>query len=98
MKIIGKTQEGFILDASRDELANLLGFYGNYASGCPDWKLGMDIQVSKLYERIHTMRKSEASLADCAKSLRNLADLLEPIDRLVTAALKDPEVPNDAKA
>lgn len=89
MKIIGKTRHGFIVEASETEVANILGFYGPYyPSGCPKLEVGNEIKVSDLYERLHAMRKSEVTLADCRKSLRSLADLIDPIDNLIEAALK----------
>ena len=30
MKIIGKTEDGYIIEASQDEVANLIGYYSKY--------------------------------------------------------------------
>ena len=96
MKIIGKRRDGFIVQASESEIANILGYYGSYPSaGCPKLEVGIEIEVSALYNRLNAMRKSEETLADCRKSLRSLADLIDPIDNLIKAAVQvEEEKPN----
>ena len=40
MKILGKTKDGFIMEASLTEVANLLGFYSEYADKFPKIVVG----------------------------------------------------------
>jgi hypothetical protein len=94
MKIIGRSVEGYLLEATKEELANLVGVQ-SWQRDCPDFRPGMTIMVCELFKRLDAMRKSEETLKSCADSLRNLADLLGPVDTLIKGALKEPEVANE---
>jgi hypothetical protein len=49
----------------------------------------MTLEVSALYNRLYTMRKSEETLSECGTALRSLAELMEPVDKLIKAALQE---------
>lgn len=46
MKIIGKTQNGFILDASNDEIALLMGFRRTYDDGFKQLNVGIGTEMN----------------------------------------------------
>ena len=55
MKILGKTNKGVVADISMTELANLLGFYSEYADEMRTsamqrrFDVGSEVDVSRLY-------------------------------------------------
>ena len=57
MKIIGQTKDGFILDASRQELANLIGFYSGF--NIAQLKVGVKIEIHHMYEQLYSLSKME---------------------------------------
>jgi len=90
MEIIGTNSNGFILQATADEVTKILGF--TYAAQAKDagfaLAVGSVIPISDIYSRLSSMRSNDTALADARKSLRSLADLLEPIDNAIQEALK----------
>ena len=53
MKIIGKTNDGFILESSAKELANLIGFYSEYTNELP--KVGSEIEIDHMYNQLYQL-------------------------------------------
>jgi len=88
MKIIGKTPNGFICEISRDETANLLGFYGEYATkGKIDTLTPGDlIAVHAMYANLYTLaglrqklKKAQGELVECAKALEPVIPVIPEI-------------------
>lgn len=50
MKILGTTEQGYILEIGKDEAANFAGHSAHYADECKTWKVGSHIKISKVYE------------------------------------------------
>ena len=83
MKIIGRTKEGYILDASADEIANLVGYYGKYSLDKKvQLNIGDEINISQMYKQLYNLsRKHEEiesakeKLAECIKYM----DEIEPV-------------------
>ena len=78
MKVIGKSQNGFILDASSQEVARLIGYYSSYEKGATS-SVGDEIQVDKMYEQLYKLEHNQPELRKVVDTLRGLADLLEPV-------------------
>jgi hypothetical protein len=83
MKIIGKTAEGLLLSASKDELANMVGFYWSGSEGCPPLEPGAEIKCAAMFDQLRTLASNQKALGDIATKLRMVADLLELNDPLV---------------
>ena len=65
MKVIGETEDGFILDARASEIANLVGFYSQF--DIEHIKLGTEIDVHRMYQQLYklsSMRKEMTGIAD----------------------------------
>jgi len=88
MKVIGKSQNGFILDASSQEVARLIGYYGSYKDGATP-SVGDEIQVNKMYEQLYELKHNEPELKKVVDTLRGLADLLEPVCPVLEAQIKE---------
>jgi hypothetical protein len=50
VKVIGKTEGGYILEASNDEVANLIGYYSTYDKDYKRPNCGDNIQISSMYK------------------------------------------------
>jgi hypothetical protein len=87
MKVIGTTVNGFILEATNDEVANLIGFHSSYSDGFPrKIESGTVINVSPMYRHLYALSAAERSLADMASKLRTAADLVGTLPDPLTPA------------
>lgn len=80
MKIIGETADkGLLLSASKDEVANLLGFYSEYSGreGMPDLKPGLVIKINAMYKQLRELATAHQKALETIAVLRGLADVLE---------------------
>lgn len=85
MKIIGRTNNGYILDASKDEVANLIGYYGSYSLDKNiDLNVGNEINIAQMYKQLYDLHhrheeidRAKVKLAECIK---NMEDVLPVID------------------
>ena len=73
MKIIGIKDDGYIIDVSKDEVANLMGLYGHYSNEFPRLKVGDDIDIKGLY----TKYENGKYLRDDVNSLKSIIKHLE---------------------
>jgi hypothetical protein len=80
MKIIAKTDGGFILQATESEILNIAGFDWRGSQGAPTLGIGVEINVSGMFSRIEKLNRAETELKQARQSLRSIADLLEPIE------------------
>lgn len=97
MKIIGQTAEGFLLSASRNECANIVGFYYTGADGCPRFEPGMEIAIAAMFTQLYEFKKNEKALTQIASKLRAVADVLElndPVIEKLTAESHPAVVPD----
>ena len=86
MKVISKTQTGYLVDATIDELRQIsgvrdLGHIGNTYT--PDVKLGTIILVTKLYEQGAFLKDHLNDITNAQILLRDVADRIEPIKPII---------------
>lgn len=90
MKIIGQSDNTFILEASKTEVANLVGYYHSSTAGVGTYlHVGAEIRVSAMFMRLHHLEQRKGELERMAKQLRAQADLLESVDPIIQAAIED---------
>lgn len=85
MKIIGQTKDGFILEAGENEVARLVGYYGQY--DCRGkLVVGADIQVNAMFDQLYkikslkqTVKKLEEGASELLESIRTKNPVLEPV-------------------
>lgn len=99
MKIIGATENGYIIDADANEVANLIGYYSKYTKDFVKPKVGDEIQVDAMFKQLHTLANKKNDLSQTVKTLRNIAELLEPvcpiIEKSIETALEETEGRNE---
>lgn len=93
MKIIGETPGGFILEASCDEVANLVGYYSRYDGAFCKRQIrpGDQIQVHQMYQRLYMAARRRNEIRTAAKMLRDAAGELELADPILRAADEEPK-------
>lgn len=77
MKIIGETEKGFILDATTQEVANLIGFYSGFEIG--HIKTGVEIEINHMYSQLYDLNHMEREIGQIADKLEAYALALRPI-------------------
>ena len=95
MKIIGKTNGGWILTASRTEVANLVGYYSAYDDGATKLKSGDEINVADMYRQLYYLANHQEELSKLSQYLIEVANQLvlrEPIIRNATNELNEESV------
>lgn len=92
MKIIGESKDSFIIEASKDEVANLLGAYGR--GRLKDLKPGTEIHVNKMYHQLNDLaydRKRYDALADELLDMANRLRMLDAISPAIDKPEPDPK-------
>jgi hypothetical protein len=92
MRIIGESDSGYVLEASRDEVANLIGYYSkyNYDKGIATPKPGDTIKVTEMFQRLYTLARRRGEIKTAQKMLRDAADELELVDPILGASEEKP--------
>ena len=101
MKIIGKSEQGYLLAASEQELPNLFGWSSTYSD---EWKahlkaekrggsygtlIGMEVKVGIAYEQLAWLRRRDREFDDLVKALRKTADAIQDHRPLFDAIIGD---------
>jgi len=89
MKIIGKHENGFILDTSKKELANLIGFYSEFKIGHID--VGAEIKVHEMYNQLYNLSFMETQLDEIANKLEHYSQALRLLPPIVVKVSKNGE-------
>jgi len=76
MKVLGKTCDGFILQATESELGKLLGYA--YSGDVSDElrKSGAEVKISPMFDQLYGLAKGRGKIKEAEKLLREYADLL----------------------
>lgn len=92
MNIIAKAKDGFILVATDDEVARILGFHSAYSMNKKP-EVGQSVDVSGLFDALIFERSRPSALSDTAKKLRAEADKIDKINATLHCALSTPKQP-----
>ena len=80
MKIIGNTDDGFIIQATNDETYRLIGYFSQYSDGRPTIKVGSEIPVNKMYNQLYHLSYHKKEIMEMQAKLRAAATLLDEVD------------------
>lgn len=91
MKIIGTTVSGYLLEANKNEVANLIGYYNEYDQREKGKSLHIEdeIKIDAMYKQLYNLRTNQPELKKIVGTLRNLANLLEPVCPVIESAIKN---------
>lgn len=90
MKIIGHTENGYLIDASREEIANLIGYYGTY---CDEYKnkrigIGSEIQVHEMYNQLYQLAYKYDDISRAKENLTKCIELLDLVHPVIDVSVK----------
>lgn len=90
MKIIGRSEEGYIIDASRDEIANLIGFYGAYGRDYDNCHIGIgsEINVHNMYQQLYELSRAHNNLERSKEYLKKCISLLDFVDPVTDVSIE----------
>lgn len=91
MKILGEGNGNFIIEASKDEVARLIGWYSAYSGEAARPKVGTEIKVNEMYDqlsRIKDIKRNTKAIADAAQGLLDAVRVKSPIIEPVISAIE----------
>lgn len=103
MKVIGKSEDGYLIQASESDIANLFGFgwsgeekykqllkdeLGDYRARNGNL-IGLEIKASVAYRRLSWLRKRASEFDRLCKQLRSTAEMIEQHEPLFDAIAAD---------
>lgn len=87
MKIIGESKKGYnaeyIITISKNELANLIGYYYGGAEGCPIFETGDELPISEIFQRLYNLKRSESNIQTVISTLSHMTDDLNLINPII---------------
>ena len=87
MQIIGKTDNGFILKASQDDLDKITDTY--YGNNQIDFKIGTIFQINNMFEQAHGLRNNENRIKKIHQELNEIIEYTKRIKPIVAPEFKD---------
>ena len=93
MKIIGKTDTGFIVAISENEIANICGHsYSNTMKAAEQPAIGREVKVSELYRALVVSRERKEEISKLANQLRVAAGRVDTINQALASPIVEVEV------
>ena len=89
MKIIGYTGKGYMLDATKEEIANLIGFYGTYGEEFRKKSIGIgsEINVSGMYKQLYGLARGYDDIERAKDNLKRCIELLDIVNPLIDVSI-----------
>lgn len=89
MKIMGFSKNGYIIDASNNEVANLLGYLNTFEIGrlkehdvrMPS--IGQEINIEGIYNKIKERERENEALLNIKSSIQKLQEAYDDIEILI---------------
>jgi hypothetical protein len=83
MKILASNKGNFICEISKDEIANLIGYYYAGIEGCPKIEEGCTIKISEMYSQIEKFYCNEREIDIVMGKLNDINKRLEKIKPII---------------
>lgn len=90
MKIIGNTENGYLIDASREEIANLIGYYDTYGNEYKNKRIGIgsEIQVHEMYNQLYHLAYKYVDISKAKENLSKCIELLDLVQPVIDVSVK----------
>ena len=85
MKIIAKANEDYLVQISKRELVNLVGYYWDGEKGVPNLDIGASIKISEIYEQIYQLKILSSKMKEMASDIGNRIEYFNLINPIVAA-------------
>lgn len=79
MKIIATTQNGFILEATEVELANIAGYASKFSGINEQFKIGTEIAVNAIFKKLDALALAKVELQATEDKLKALAQEIKTL-------------------
>lgn len=81
LKILGKVNDGFIVEITRTEAYNLIGYYSGSSSrtGKIPLDIGDEIVIHEMYQQLYKLSQERKHLTDVQKTLRAAANNIDEV-------------------
>ena len=89
MKVIGTTSTGLLIDASKDEVANLFGHNGTSNAPSVCFYVGTEIKVADAWKKLRYLSENKVILQATADKLRETANHLDVLNPVIDDALSE---------
>lgn len=83
MKVLGETKDGFIVEMTSDESANVQGLYSKHSTGYIYPKVGDIIKVKKVFCKIENIRRMEREYSEAIENIEKIKVTLLPLKDLI---------------
>lgn len=97
MKIIGKTKDGYLLEADANEIAKLMGYYNDYhlpqQRHREKLEIGDRVNVAAMFGHLYSLEAAGKEIAAVVAKIRTAADLLETLPDPITEVKVQPDKP-----
>ena len=90
MKVIGYTETGYMLDATKEEIANLIGFYKTYGEEFRKKSIGIgsEINVSGMYKQLYGLAEKYDDIVSAKDNLKQCIELLDMVNPIIDVSIK----------
>ena len=78
MKIVAQTNKGWMLESSKEEVNNLIGYYSHNPETA-FLGIGSEIRIAEMFKQLSYLERNRKELQHLAKTLREYADNLEAV-------------------
>jgi len=98
VKIIGESRDRFIIEATRDEASNLVGYCSRYNHGTQPLQVGDEIRVAAMFKQLYELREIDRRLSDARLQILRAAAALEQVVPVIPAKQVVPVIPAKEEA
>ena len=90
MKVVGYTEKGYMLDATKEEIANLIGFYSTYGEEFRNKsiRIGSEINVSGMYKQLYGLAGKYDDIERAKDNLKRCIELLDIVNPIIDVSIK----------
>ena len=77
MKVLGESRDSYIVEMSKDEMANLQGLHGKYSyrsDNCKIPECGDTVEIEKFYDMVHNV---SSVIGDINQFRKKMASMLK---------------------
>jgi len=78
MKIVAQTNKGWMLESSKEEVNNLIGYYFP-GSEVTSLHIGSEVRVATMFSQLYYLERNKRELKYLAEKLREYANNLEAV-------------------
>ena len=78
MKIVAQTNKGWMLESSKEEVNNLIGYYSHNPETA-FLGIGSEIRVATMFNQLYYLERNKRELRYLAEKLREYANNLEAV-------------------